>query len=177
MQTKPKSRAQRFALIKKLSRLIVIAVDDAETVEKMPGYVLDMNTWHEPTFKPLTRQVQRCCVCMAGACMVRQLKVPKGVDASPYLMMAKSKESERIQTKVVQRLFAINMVRSGDILDAWRRIVDFDYIELIPKLTLKQQRAINAASQLINNRFSLSVNRADWDIYRKAADVLRQAGL
>lgn len=52
-----------YKLPNKPSELIRKALEDMEQVEKMPGYRIDLETWHDPS-----REV--CEVCLAGATMV-----------------------------------------------------------------------------------------------------------
>lgn len=56
----------------KLSDLLELAVNDAEAIEKTPGYVLRMGTWHY-----FERDTNTCMVCMAGAVMARSLGVER----------------------------------------------------------------------------------------------------
>lgn len=48
------------------SALLRLAVEDAQKIEKTPGYILDMSNWHVTI-------ADVCHVCMAGAVMVHTL--------------------------------------------------------------------------------------------------------
>lgn len=64
-------------LPKKPSELLRVALADLEAVENMPGYVIDMGTWHSP-------QSDGCHVCHAGAVMANSLNVEKSFYAYPF---------------------------------------------------------------------------------------------
>ena len=53
----------------KLSDLLELALDDLETTEKDPRYMIDMGEWHTPTNG-------KCMVCLAGAVMAQTIGVP-----------------------------------------------------------------------------------------------------
>lgn len=61
----------------KPSKLLKVALEDLEAVEKDLKYRIDMNSWHQP-------EDNKCSVCLAGAVMANRLRcdIEKALD--PY---------------------------------------------------------------------------------------------
>ena len=78
------------------SRLLKVALNDLIAVENTPGYVINMGDWHYP------RQ-DGCCVCLAGAVMVRKLDADISTEVGPD-DFPDSKD----------QLFALDNARTGD---------------------------------------------------------------
>lgn len=71
MKTKRKVKPKKARLPLPIlpSDLIMLALKDLMAVEKLKSYKINMGKWHEPNGK--------CSVCLAGAVMVKELKIPK----------------------------------------------------------------------------------------------------
>lgn len=93
-----KAREEEFANAPP-SRIIEMALEDLEAVERTPGYVIDMDVWHDPTSDG------RCAVCFAGAVIAHRIGTPKDV------LFECMDCSDALQ----DRFFALNAFRSGNI--------------------------------------------------------------
>lgn len=82
------------------SALIRVAVRDLEAVEQDERYIVDMETWHDPSNVP-----DVCSVCLAGAVIARAGNSPMH-NISPF-------NFESIDVRF--KLCALDSFRSGDI--------------------------------------------------------------
>jgi len=137
----------------KLSELIRVAVEDARSVEHHPKYVLDMSAWHTPS-----PELGKCRVCMAGAVMACRLGVDPGTRVVPGLL------NENFQ------LYAVNMVRTGDIVAALR------YIDIRSREQNVKDIIADIGGKL-RFKFDALLGRASWEDYLEAADKLAELGL
>lgn len=64
---------------KKVSALIRLALGDLERAEGAPGYVVDMDQWHDSSWG----EEEECAVCLAGSVMAFSLRAPKDEDLVP----------------------------------------------------------------------------------------------
>lgn len=90
----------------KPSELIRRALQDMEAVEKMPQYMINLSTWHEP-------KGDVCEVCLAGATIAAQ-GFPSNKTIWPY----------DFDDKTWAKLSALNYLRIGWIENA------FDYLDI-----------------------------------------------
>lgn len=91
-----KPRTKR--LPRKLSRLILVALEDLEKVERSKRYVVDMKLFHVPIDGV-------CHVCFAGGVMAMRL------GCSPQTFQSEAFEEMDIET--ARKLFALNYARTG----------------------------------------------------------------
>lgn len=87
----------------KLSKLILVALNDLEKVEKDEKYKVDMGQWHHP---PLYNGP--CAVCLAGAVIAKTCKTSYKKDLMPGDFF----ENE------VKKFNALDLVRQGEIFRA-----------------------------------------------------------
>lgn len=155
-----------------LSDLLEMAVKDCQTVTAKDGYVEDMSVWHDP------REDGTCHVCMAGSVMSQQM-------ALPVTQQVRTNNIDDLPKDVAHKLFAIDLMRVGDMVGAYRMAVSRDAV-----IKDKVSEALSAANYLIaeNRREMTSLDvekdpktryapRADWGTYLEAVAVLREAGL
>ena len=90
--------ARAKKLPNKPSALIRVAMDDLNRVERLKGYTVDMDIWHEPA-------CGKCNVCFAGAIMSQTLK------ADPEDLM----EPEMYNGDTEGKLSALDSFRCGDV--------------------------------------------------------------
>jgi hypothetical protein len=93
------------------SKLILIALEDIEAVEKQPKFKFRMNTdWVTPLGD------NRCAVCAAGAVLVNRIdpSLPGELDKDGWFTPEFLDDSTN-----VQQLLAINNLREGDICSAF----------------------------------------------------------
>ncbi len=99
----------------KFSDVITIARQDLDAISNTPGYTVNFETWHDPSYG------EGCHVCFAGAVMSRTLGAeslepltPSNYDAHNY-----------------DRLMALNCLREGRVRDALLACIGIPK-ELIP---------------------------------------------
>ena len=115
------------------SKLIEIALNDLEAMEKTPGVQIDMRSWHDA-------DAGGCSVCMAGAVMAKRLGAERDITYYPRDFPGDTRQ-----------LNAINLLRVGDVENACytlkiknpndfpdREIIDY---ELSPTLFKEQMRS------------------------------------
>ena len=96
-----------LAHVDTLHRLLGLALDDFEKVLVDPRYAINVGgTYHDSAFD--SRDGKRCDVCLAGAVMAKSLGV------SP----SESRAPEGFGEAVDSRLYALDALRNGSILDA-----------------------------------------------------------
>lgn len=103
-----KARAKEFAAACP-SRVIEIALEDLEVVEKNPAYRVDMDVWHYA-------KEGRCSVCFAGAVMANRLGVPS----------TRSRVCQDFTDATSDRLLALDSFRRGQI-EGGLRTIDGSY--------------------------------------------------
>lgn len=86
----------------KPSQLLRLAMNDLEIIEKDPRYEIDMAEYH------YRADGFTCLVCMAGAVMANTMKL----DYTKYAHPISFPDETR------QKLFAINSLRCGDVVEA-----------------------------------------------------------
>jgi hypothetical protein len=134
----------------KLSDLLDLAVNDALKVSKLKKFKLNMGDWLE------TYDDGNCNVCLAGSVMAGTLKVRTN-NAYP----------SQFGLSVSNKLDFLNTIRIGSIHNLFG-----------PYYGLRTHSAVKEAFQLIEDDFTYRDNgRAQWNTYRKAAKILRAAGL
>lgn len=96
-----------FALPQKPSKLLAVALEDLEKMEKTEGYAIHMNDWHwpEPLWKDGDQIGTVCKVCFAGSVMARRGKVLPTRDVQP----------ESFSPKLRKKFYALNAFREGCI--------------------------------------------------------------
>jgi hypothetical protein len=80
-----KARTEEFAKASP-SKVIQMALDDMEQIEKDDRYVVHMDgLWHQYGPDAVVQSIPQgiCAVCAAGACMSVRLGVPFGINAIP----------------------------------------------------------------------------------------------
>jgi len=108
------------------SALIRVALADLKKCEAMPGYRIDMTTFHTPTSNDV------CLVCLAGAVMAQTLGVMKGGYSTPAHC------PEELEKLIALDCFRVGDVEMGlcelgieapqDLLELWRGELEFtDY--------------------------------------------------
>ena len=136
----------------KLSDLLDLAVTDAIAVSENPNRILDMNVWHSPKGK-------KCAMCMGGAVMERQLGVGPHEDMVPARFGDKN---------VATKLRWINSMREG-------------YFGANSDDDLNSDKSddpvLIKCRELVQNNYDRKIDRAPWRVYRRAAELLREAGL
>ena len=133
----------------KLSDLLDLAVDDCEKVAKLKTRVLQMNTYHLPLNNG------QCAICMAGAIMDRTLHAPPRKALIP----------SDFDADTASKLSAVDGMRLGHLRFA-NRFDDDDLIDVFFKFR-----------NMIEPHVNEHTGRAPWHVYRKAARMLRDAGL
>ena len=152
-----------------LSGLLRVAVEDGRKVQADPRYVFDMSIWHDPM--KVEGEDTVCSVCMAGAVMAMRLDAPieKVVDPDNY----QDKGDLEFQLR------AIDNLRSGDLVDAYRAL----HWEDNSKRHLKDHKgeevykAVCALGTDIKSDYISTLERAPWVTYLRTADELEKLGL
>ena len=98
------SKAKHF-LLAKPSELLEIALEDLRQASEDEAYEIKMAAWHEYHTK-----TDKCCVCLAGSVLAFTLSCPREAQV----------ELCDFSTKVKSRLTAINLLRTGDVEEAFR---------------------------------------------------------
>lgn len=147
----------------KLSALLRIAVEDAQKIEKTPGYRLDMGTWHTPSG---TAPV--CRVCMAGAVMVARLDVPDEVGSEAAFAM--------LDWGIEKALDAIDDMRSGWMSSAARSLGLSLTSDQSAGLKRMQDRLLEGGSGRPGDD-TLLIDRLPWPRYLEIAAELEGMGL
>lgn len=135
-----------------LARLLRDAVADAKKLQKMPGFVLDMNT-----FCCVSKGI--CHVCLGGAYGLLHMKQPKvsyltwSTEASKAASVVDLLRLGRI-TSAASRLYGGSHSRDHRVMRATELIVD----------NLRRQRRTGGER----------VGRASWHTYLQAARVLEE---
>ncbi len=137
-----------------LSALLRLAVADARKVAKLPGYRLEMWSWHFPE-KVRGRQV--CSVCMAGAVIANTLQTPRDLECGPG------------QFEQTNHLEAINAMRTGSFLSAARQLYKSEP-------TVFEAFQLGRAAKVVEDGYN-DTGRAPWRVYLQAAQLLEDAGL
>lgn len=135
----------------KPSALLRLAVNDCKKVQKMKTRKLQMLSWHH-----WSSIDNVCSVCMAGSIMDRTLKV----DLKRNIIPADFDFDKQ------NKLHAVNEMRNGNFDSA------FSLLDMKDKYNYK----INQISSFVSRNFCFFKNRAPWNIYLKAADMLEALG-
>lgn len=93
-------------LPRKLSDLILLALDDLAKVERSKKYQVNMGTWHDPNFDDQSQYP--CQVCFAGAVIAKTLRTEPNREATP----------EDFPPPTSNRLLALDALRSGNLYAA-----------------------------------------------------------
>jgi hypothetical protein len=99
----------QLSKIKKMSRLIKIALADLAKVERSKKYVVDMYVWH----RPIDADGVRCAVCFAGSVMATSLKAA---------LISYFAPADFISSR---QLYALNYLRHGYVRSA-ARVLEVD---------------------------------------------------
>ena len=103
----------------KLSDLLEVALDDFEKVTKHPQVVVDMGYWCRATDGIRSHKV--CKVCLAGAVIANRMTPEAVIESQLDFHLTTDCE-------VSWRKFtAINMLRVGEILEAFSALTGIDY--------------------------------------------------
>lgn len=143
----------------KASDLLDLAVTDAIAVSRLKSVRLDMGRWlaKERLESGPRRGRTVCVMCMAGATMYRTLgQRPAGSKVFPRNVADDNATQSKLHT--------INAMRTGYFGSHWGE-------------TRAQNAARRAASTLVQSNYNIDTGRAPWRVYRKAAKILREAGL
>lgn len=135
------------------------AVEDAQILEKTPGYTLEMRSWY-------THRDGTCLVCLAGAWMVRHAEeMDLSADSLPGVAM--------LPPGLSNYTHVIDAMRSGDFARALWRLRSPGH----GTMTMEQAAVCVDASDLITMAWQSRLARADWTIYLQAADLLATVNL
>ncbi len=93
-----------LAKIDTLHELLALAIGDFRKVLADDRYAIDMSTWHEPG----DDADDRCHVCLAGSVLAKTIKLPLHDNA----------EDSFKGPAAWDRLFALNSLRIGDVVEA-----------------------------------------------------------
>jgi hypothetical protein len=140
------------------SKLIRIAVADAQAAARTPGYKLSMGVWHVPDVSKKT-----CYVCMAGACMAgTQAFMPKKSVTTLWNDLDDSCAQDLAR--------ALNYVRQGSLFSAAEELNRYvgEHSELVDDVGVMIQQ------DYVDSRDG---GRAKWSTYLKAAKMLEKVGL
>lgn len=88
---------------KKLSKAILMALNDLALVEQDPRYKVDMSWWH---FED--REIAKCHVCFAGSVMAKTCDTPINKEIGP----------SEFDREWMNTFRALNAIRSGYVEDA-----------------------------------------------------------
>lgn len=88
-----------------LGNLLRVALDDVQLIRKDKRYVLDFSVWHQAAWTPR----RPCHVCLAGAVLAKEFKVPANKNAFP------------IYTTENDKLLMLNRLRCGAV---WNTLVE-----------------------------------------------------
>lgn len=110
----------------KLSDLLLVSLADIEKVENSKKFKFDMNSWVDG-FE------NSCYVCHAGAVMVGTLA------EQPYMKKILKKDyydlgPDRFKKTIRNKLYAINLVRVGNIKEALKRVYGRSVVHKISPL-------------------------------------------
>ena len=83
-----------------LSTVLRIALEDLEATERLPGYVIDLQVYHDPD---TDEHPGKCVVCLAGSVMARTLGIKPDVVSGP----------NRHAKPIRDRIHAIDWARLG----------------------------------------------------------------
>ena len=98
-------KEEQFSKINKLWKLLKVALDDLEKVNKDPYYALNMRIWHRAS---RTVSPGVCYVCMGGAIMAKSFNINSGYECAP----------SEFKSSIKRRLYAIEQIRSGALVSA-----------------------------------------------------------
>jgi hypothetical protein len=141
-----------------LSGLLRLAVADARKCAADKRFDLNMSNW------VLKYKGARCEVCMAGAVMVKTLRLrPLGAGWTNALVLEPGNCGENGRA-----MYAINAMRKGDFYGA----AGYLNVAVI-------SHALGKAGRLVSRAFKNTrlVGRAPWNAYLRAAAILEAAGL
>lgn len=161
-------------LPEKDSDLLDLAVTDAIRASKKKGYRLDMGMWvvKERLSSGPNKGKAVCKVCMAGAVMTQTLGVRTTKDC---------KEFAPYGTVFEHQLRRINGMRMGCFggytLPGTPARAAQDEAGGYTLLGTPARAAHDEAGALVLAHYNENTGRAPWRVYRKAAAILREAGL
>lgn len=149
----------------KLSKLLRLALKDAQAISKDERYELNMLSWHNPR---AVRNDIHCSVCLAGAVMALTLDVGIGESRTP--------DSFGPGSDTALALLAIDSMRKGDFVFAadYAALAGFSYVWEYGK---RQIKALDRAEDIVWQNYDEYTGRATWPAYEKAAKALAKAGL
>lgn len=155
-------------LPEKLWQLLERAITDAQKIEHMPGYELDMQSW-----VGIFEEGQPCQVCLAGSVMVCTLKAQK---SKYFTTEMKSSSTVHMGPEdfgdetLCRKLNAIDYMRCGDFKGALTQLHGVGGIE---NLTLAEIFVLDALEAEVSDYVRDSnEGKAPWDVYDKAIQVL-----
>lgn len=149
----------------KRSELIRLAVHDAIKISHNPAYKLNMEQWHSKEYwddelgQIISDNV--CNVCLAGSVMACTLKAKVNSKKSP------NSYSEDLMGKL-------------NLINNWREgAAEYEFYFWLADeiLNEKQKIAISEAQDVIKHHYNSRLERADWNTYFKAANILEKVGL
>lgn len=125
-------------LPKKLSALILLAVEDLKRVERSKRYLVNMNVFHD------SFGGGKCSVCFAGAVIAGTL----GKDPAGHFY------PDDFSEDVADRLFALDFLRMGDVGSALSRLGEempdgLDFNADVPTYTASSKRRFKLAMRRI----------------------------
>lgn len=142
-----------------LSAALTMALDDVDEIRQNPKYVLAMGTWHSMSWPDRTT----CHVCMAGAVMATRLL--RGADGT-Y-------DPEDFGDSWRRVFWAIDDMRGGHFISAYRMMIRPNEVVLLEVLEV-----LGRVATMVNEaREGRDINDVPWEVYRKAAALLKEAGL
>jgi hypothetical protein len=174
-QTTNELKVEVLPLPTTLSGWIRAAVEDAQRIEKLPGFVLDMGHWNNFTapddidvpYDPSASSKPVCRVCLAGAAFLgRGLVAPgNGCDIT-YDVAAKIGKRELAEV--------LDYIRVGNVYDAlWGWGEGFD-----PEYVMEVSYAVEDLADEIKEQYrKRDERRADWALYLELARELELRGL
>lgn len=123
----------------KLSDLLAVALRDMQEAELRENVKIDMSVWLE--LEDLGdaaddgRDVQHCCVCMAGACLLALT----GWDSARFEGKCSSGVYDGAPNTLKAKMAAINQLRQGHVLSAYQQMsqqfpVEYPDVHGVPEL-------------------------------------------
>ena len=150
--------SEDIQLPKTLHELLKASVEHIIKFEDDPAYEIDMTTWHSPKSE---YEQSACHICIAGGFMAGHMQVPPNEAVVP----------ECFDTKTYDALMAIDSMRMGRMSGA--------YTFLYRKWPRNEchVKVILSTAQTIRSNIDTLIHRAPWEVYLRAAETLRAAGI
>lgn len=107
----------RKYLPKKLSDVILLALEDLRKIEKDPKYMIDMGVWHEPRTSREDKNTKVCAVCFAGAVLAKTFKKDP---LKPFVVEVESNNylHTGLPHTTEGKLSALDSLRNADVYEA-----------------------------------------------------------